>query len=117
MAYGEERWDDVTMRIIGHYAQASRDLARLYAQQDRAADAKRVYEGLARLDWTQDGFSLVRVKNGFQPSEKTSYRSLELLVVLAELRDLALEDAADAIGVGSVATVFYYLQDILSCRT
>lgn len=47
MAYGEERWDDVTMRVLGHYAQASRDLARLQVQKGELPLAKSIYSKLA----------------------------------------------------------------------
>ena len=61
MAYGEERWDDVTMRVLGHYAQASRDLARLHVQMGSLEDAKLSYEGLAErltaLDLGEEGQS------------------------------------------------------------
>lgn len=50
MAYGEERWDDVTMRVLGHYAQASRDIARLHVQAGNLDAARSAYQKLgARL--------------------------------------------------------------------
>jgi hypothetical protein len=47
MAYGEERWDDVTMRVIGHFAQATRDLARLDVQEGKPLEAIARYRRLA----------------------------------------------------------------------
>jgi hypothetical protein len=47
MVYGEERWDDVTMRVIGHLAQASRDLARLDWQEAKHAEAITRYRNLS----------------------------------------------------------------------
>jgi len=47
MAYGEERWDDVSMRVFGHLAQATRDLARLDWQEGNANAAINRYRRLA----------------------------------------------------------------------
>jgi len=47
MAYGEERWDDVSMRVMGHLAQATRDLARLDWQAGNQSEAIAHYRDLS----------------------------------------------------------------------
>jgi hypothetical protein len=47
MVYGEERWDDVSMRVFGHLAQATRDLARLDWQEGNQRAAIARYRKLA----------------------------------------------------------------------
>ena len=60
-AYGEERWDDVSMRVIGHLSQATRDLARIEYAAGNTDAAIRLYEELAvklsKLDLGEKGLS------------------------------------------------------------
>jgi len=60
-AYGEERWDDVSMRVIGHLSQATRDLARLEFRAGNPATTIALFDQLAgklsKIDLGEKGLS------------------------------------------------------------
>jgi len=82
--YGERRWDDVIARVIGHQANAMRDLARLDASRGDYAAAAARYAALAdRLDGVDIG------DEGIAPD-------LRAMLTSAARRDAALCEALAA---------------------